>query len=271
MKISILGCGWLGLPLAKHLISQDFDVKGSTTSPEKRGTLRETGIEPYLIKLTPNLKHEDDTSSFWNSDLLFLNIPSRTKGVNITKYHPQQVQSVINEIKNSPVQRVIFISSTSVYPHLSGLVTEEDVVPGKASRNSGNALIKAERMLLNDPSFETTVVRFGGLIGDDRNPVAYLAGKKDLPRANAPVNLIHRKDCIAIITQIIEQNITGEVFNAVCDDHPSREEYYRSQAKQLNINIEPPVFERDNENRYKIVSNEKLKTTLNYSLKKVLI
>jgi 3-hydroxyisobutyrate dehydrogenase-like beta-hydroxyacid dehydrogenase len=31
-SISILGCGWLGVPLAKHLIQKGFSVKGSVTS-----------------------------------------------------------------------------------------------------------------------------------------------------------------------------------------------------------------------------------------------
>ena len=35
MKISIIGLGWLGLPLADHLIEQGYQVLGSTTSKEK--------------------------------------------------------------------------------------------------------------------------------------------------------------------------------------------------------------------------------------------
>ena len=34
-RISILGCGWLGLPLAKELLDRSFEVKGSTTSSNK--------------------------------------------------------------------------------------------------------------------------------------------------------------------------------------------------------------------------------------------
>ena len=34
-RISILGCGWLGLPLAVELISKGYKVNGSTTSMTK--------------------------------------------------------------------------------------------------------------------------------------------------------------------------------------------------------------------------------------------
>jgi len=48
-QISILGYGWLGLPLAKVLLENGFSVKGSTTSVEKISVLENSGIQPYLI------------------------------------------------------------------------------------------------------------------------------------------------------------------------------------------------------------------------------
>lgn len=265
MKISILGCGWIGLPLAKHLMELGHTVKGSTTSKKKLITLEEAGIDPYLAKLTPELESSDKLTSFWDTNLLVLNIPSRTKETDIIKYHPRQVQSVIDALKNSSINRVVFASSTGVYPLITKPVTEEDAVRGNASRDSGEALLIAEEMLLSNSSFETTVLRFGGLIGYDRDPIKYLTGKKGLSKANVPVNLIHRDDCVAIITQIIEDNINGEIFNAVCDDHPTRKEYYQKRAKQTGL--EPPHFKPDNEQGYRKVVNNKLKSALNYTFK----
>jgi 3-hydroxyisobutyrate dehydrogenase-like beta-hydroxyacid dehydrogenase len=51
-QISILGCGWLGLPLAKALLENGFAVKGSTTSQEKLSVLENSGIQPFLIALS---------------------------------------------------------------------------------------------------------------------------------------------------------------------------------------------------------------------------
>ena len=53
-QISILGCGWLGLPLAKALLENGFLVKGSTTSVEKLSVLENSGIHPFLIALESN-------------------------------------------------------------------------------------------------------------------------------------------------------------------------------------------------------------------------
>ena len=53
-KISLLGCGWLGLPLAKSLLEKGFLVNGSTTSEDKISILKREGIRPFLISLGGN-------------------------------------------------------------------------------------------------------------------------------------------------------------------------------------------------------------------------
>lgn len=263
MRISILGCGWLGLPLAEHLIQNNHVIKGSTTSSQKIDLLRQKEVEPYLLNLSPDLANADEVHSFWKTDTLILNIPPGRSRDNIVEYHSQQIQAVINQAASSAISHVIFISSTSVYPSKPGTVTENDAVARQAARASGNALLKAEKMLQNANGFDTTILRFGGLYGGDRNPAKYMAGRKNIGKANAPVNLIHRDDCIAIISKIIEENITGEIFNAVCDDHPTRKEYYTAACRSLGL--EPPSFKEDQETEYyKIVSNEKLKSVLQY-------
>lgn len=266
MKISILGCGWLGFPLAQHLIDEGHHVKGSTTTPERLEQLEKEDIEPFLLKLTPKLENFEQVQSFWDSDVLVLNVPPGRKRDNVIDFHTKQIRSVNKAVTDSSIQFVVFVSSTSVYSKHPGVVTEDDVVPGKAKRNSGNALLEAESILSKNSSFDTTVVRFGGLIGYDRHPVKYLAGKKKLSRANAPVNLIHRDDCIHIITRIIEDNVTGEVLNAVQDNHPTRKEYYTKAAQAHDM--EPPKFKKDENTSYKVVSNKKLKSVLNYEFKR---
>lgn len=264
MTISILGCGWLGLPLAVHLIEKGHKVKGSTTTAEKISILKEEGIEPCLLTLNPALNYEN-CDTFWDSDILILNIPPGRNRENVIDYHSTQIKEVVNRVERSPIKLVIFISSTSVYPERGGVVEEADVKEGKASRNSGEALLKAEQLLKKNDAFKTTVLRFGGLYGEDRHPVKYLAGKKGLSKGKAPVNLIHLDDCISIIEQIIDQNIEGEIFNAVSDGHPPRNMYYRVAAEKMGL--EPPEFKKDTQKRYKVVSNQKLKNYLKYHFK----
>jgi nucleoside-diphosphate-sugar epimerase len=264
MKISILGCGWLGLPLAEHLRDHGHNIKGSTTSKDKLELLSGKKITPFLLKLDPHLDCEN-CDDFWDAEVLVLNIPPGRNRDNIEDFHTKQIQSVIEKVTPSPISFVVFVSSTSVYPEKSGIVAEVDTKPGEAVRPSGNALLKAEEMLRSQSKFKTTVVRFGGLYGYDRHPANHLAGRKNLDRGNAPVNLIHRDDCIGIIHKIIEENATNEIFNGVSDGHPPKNMYYPAAAKALGL--DPPTYKDDESQDYKIVSNQKVKQLLKYKFK----
>lgn len=256
--ISILGCGWLGMPLAQSLINDGYTVKGSTTDPGKTEILRGMGIKPFLISAEPRFDH-NKAEDFFKTDLLVINIPPPRRD-DVESYHPEQISCIAEALKRYGVKYVIFISSTSVYPNVNREVTEEDdLVPGKAS---GKALKKAETLLLNSTEFQTTVIRLSGLIGYDRNPRNFLKRRKPRARGDAPVNLIHRDDCIEIIKEVIRQGITGEILNASSDKNPLRSEFYKSQAGDTGINMDS--FFSDRTPEYKIVNNRKLKDTLGY-------
>ncbi len=261
MTISILGCGWVGFPLAQQLISKGQDIKGSTTTQEKIDTLSRVGIESYLMRFNPTLEC-DGCNDFWDCDLLIMDIPPDRNRNDVEDFYPKLVENVIEHIKSHEIPKVIFISSTSVYPNTGDIVHEKDA--GPATRGSGKALLRSEHLFFNENQFDTTVLRLAGLYGYDRHPVYYLAGRKNLSRGKAPVNLIHRDDVVRIIVRIIENDITGEVFNVCSDGHPPREALYTAAAEHFDL--EPPTFTNNDgeENSYKIVSNEKLKNYLEY-------
>lgn len=264
MTISILGCGWLGLPLAEFLRDAGHSIKGSTTSTDKLALLKGKGISPFLLKLSPKLDCTD-CDDFWNADRLVINIPPGRERDNIEEYHLHQIRSVIENVQSSTVEHIIFISSTSVYPPKPGIVDEVDAEQNKAGRASGNALLKAEKLLMSQDAFDTTVIRFGGLYGYDRHPAKYLAGRTNISNGNAPVNLIHRDDCIGIIGTIISKDVRGEIFNGVSDGHPPKNMYYPAAAKSLGL--EPPIFNDDDGKDFKVVSNRKVKQLLTYKFK----
>ena len=75
MKVSILGCGWLGFPLAKKLIEIGFEVKGSTTSESKLDILQSNNIEPFLLELSETKISECISDFLYNSDIFIIDIP----------------------------------------------------------------------------------------------------------------------------------------------------------------------------------------------------
>ena len=257
--VSILGCGWLGEPLAISLKEAGFSVRGSARNPEKLPSLLEKGIEPYLIEISPEVNGEN-TDKFFSSDVLFINFPPERRN-DIETYHEKQIENLIEAIPDSEGKMVIFASSTSVYPNTNGVVKEEDFL--RPDKQSGKALLRVEKLLMEHPETDTTVIRFSGLIGYDRAPIKSIRRKKLVLNPDCPLNLIHRDDCIGIVRSIIDLDVRNTTLNATCDEHPTRREYYSREARKHGI--PPPLFETENPPEYKIVSNEKLKKTLGYT------
>jgi nucleoside-diphosphate-sugar epimerase len=261
-QISILGCGWLGLPLAKSLLEKGFLVNGSTTSFEKISILKDAGINPFQISLFED-KIEGKMDLFLeNSEILIVDIPPKLRGDSKENF-VGKIETLIPFIENSTVKKVLFVSSTSVFSDDNSEVTEASIP--NPDTESGKQLLQAEQLLQSNKNFQTTIIRFGGLIGKDRHPIKFLAGRKNIENPDAPINLIHQDDCIGIIEAIVCHTELVEVFNAVAPIHPTRKEYYSQKAMELNLPL--PEFEENKISRGKLISSDKIETVLNYKFK----
>lgn len=268
--VSILGCGWMGWPFARHLVDRGVSVRGSTTTTDKLEKLAEDGIKPHLLRLDPELTGED-LRAFFSSEILFLNVPP-PKGVDDrASQMARQIDAVRSAASGGSVEWILFASSTSVYPNVDGRVTEADQPPGRpdalrgSRRRTGRALLDAEARLMDDPSFDTTVIRFAGLYGGDRHPGRFLAGRSEVGRPEAPVNLIHRDDCVGLLATLLETECRGEVLNACAGAHPSRRELYTRAAEVLGM--ETPTFDESDTRSGKVVSAEKVTQLCNYDFR----
>lgn len=259
-KISILGCGWLGLPLAKALVKNDYLVSGSTTSEEKIAVLEKAKIEPFLLALSENKTTGNLTEFLADSEILIIDVPPKLRGSE-TENFVSKIRNIIPCIEKSTIQKVLFISSTSVYNDDDAFITEKTVA--KPATESGRQLLETEQLLQNNINFKTTILRFGGLIGADRHPVNFLAGRENIEHPEAPINLIHLDDCIGIILKIIETDCWNKTFNAVAPLHPSRKNYYVQKAVDLNLPL--PKFTTDCNANGKIILSDYLETVLKYT------
>ncbi|GAB3539169.1 Rossmann-fold NAD(P)-binding domain-containing protein [Spirosoma fluminis] len=256
--ISIIGCGWLGLPLAERLAGEGKTLKGSTTSAEKLAVLSQSGIEGHLLKLSP--EPVGDLQDLLAADVLIVNIPPKA-GKMGDDFHPKQIKHLIEPIRGSAIQHVIYVSSTSVYPELNRIVVEKDVVaPDQAA---ASALVQAEQeiqALAADRS--VTILRCGGLMGYDRIPGKYVAGKQ-VNSGDVPVNYLHRDDAINILQTIIERKVSG-VYNAVSPKHPTREAIYRKSCADFGYAL-PTFITPAQPVAYKVISPGKLLKATDYT------
>jgi len=256
MVISILGCGWFGRALAVKLVQNNVTVKGSVTSAGKFGQLQEIGVLPYLVLFEADSQTVDP--DFFGCDVLIICIPPRVRAGEGNSYL-YKIQSIIETAISFNVKKVIYISSTGVYGDCDAEVDE--LMAPRPDTEPGSVLLKAEELFQKQAELETTIIRFGGLVGPGRHPGRFFAGKRDIPNGMAPVNLIHQQDCVGITEAVIEQNVFGILLNACSPGHPAKAMFYREMA--LNANLPLPEFINELKN-WKVVNSVNIGAYLKY-------
>lgn len=259
ISISILGCGWLGLALAEKLISKKFDVSGSTTSVEKLKTLANKGIKPVLVELNPSLLI-DPNHHFLQSDYLIICFPPKLRN-NGNGFYLNQIKSLSENLNRFKATKIIFTSSTSVYQNLNKEMIEADA-------DKSHVLFKAEELLKKATELnhkEINILRLSGLMGYDRIPCKYFAGKKGLDNGENPVNYIHRDDVIGIIEALIENDVWGETINVSAPVHPKRKDVMSECSKITGYQAAEFIKPKESPPAFKKINTDKLNEVLDYT------
>ncbi|MGS3142314.1 NAD-dependent epimerase/dehydratase family protein [Aeromonas sanarellii] len=223
-QTGIVGAGWLGLPLAQALQRSGQRVAVTVSSAEKAGRLRGEGIAAWPLLLAPEM----ETLPFRCRDLVICVPPSKTED------YPASVARLCRLALMAGVQRVLFISATSVWAPGQG----EDETPAPAHER-GMRMRAAELAVLDAGFACAMVLRPAGLYGPDRHPGRFLAGKT-LAGGGQAVNLVHLDDVVAACQLMLAQGLDGEAYNLSAPVHPRREQLYPFASRLLGL--VPPQF-----------------------------
>ena len=236
MQIAVVGCGWLGLPLAISLQTSGQNIIATCRSEQKASELTKLGLDAQRYELGDVLTHGRFDKLF-ASDVLVLNIPVGRKSPT-TQTFAKHMQALLKHAADKQIRNLIFISTTSVYGDNCGVVTEQS--PTSAQTQSGRINLAVEVLAKQYFAGRSTVIRTAGLVGENRHPAHYLAGKVGLPNPDNSVNLVHQDDVICAIQTIIKKDIWGQTLHLSALEHPTRAEYYTWAAEKLSLNA--PLF-----------------------------
>ncbi|WP_232285904.1 cupin [Aquimarina agarilytica] len=262
MNISIIGLGWLGKPLGDALVNLGYVVKGSTTSNDKLSVLKEAGYDAYKVQMNESEVQGDIAELLAYSEVLILNTPPGLRR-NPTSDYVGKIKQLVPFIERSSIKQVLFIGSTAVFADTESMhIITNNTMPNSEGV-SGVQLATVEKLLMNNAHFKTTILRFAGLVDERRHPATMMSKRKQIPNPLAPVNLIHREDCIGVIQQIISQRKWGEVYNAAYPLHPTKQEYYTNICEQKKI--ANPDFNRTGVSKGKLIDGQKTAEELNYT------
>lgn len=231
MNLTIVGCGWFGRALALRGVELGWQVRGSVRDAARASALREEGIAGFCLDLSD--VHYPDTP--FQDALVVVAVPSLS-GAGQGALYESGVLRLVDHARVQGTRGLALISSTSVYEGFSGEVTELT-----HPQDTERVLVRVERSLA-DARLPTCAVRFGGLIGSDRHPGRFLAGRRDLRNGDHPVNLVRRVDCVAAVERLLLTPPEGwpGCVNVVAPEHPTRAAFYGSAAEQLGV--EAPTF-----------------------------
>jgi nucleoside-diphosphate-sugar epimerase len=275
MRVLIVGCGYVGLPLGKELVKQGHDVFGLRRSKAAEAELAAAGLKP----ITGDITRPDELAKLPGPFDWVVNTVSSTKG-GVDEYQQvylQGMRHLLEWLASGPVAKFVYTSSTSVYGQTDSSVVTE-VSPTVPASATSRVLVEAENLLLDAAharAFPAVILRAAGIYGPDRGHLflQYLRGEARLTGSGERIlNMIHRDDLILAIIAALQRGRAGAIYN-VADDEPVAEiEFFRWLSEVLGKPMPPSISEEEKSGRKrgltnKRVSNRRLQTELGVRLK----
>jgi nucleoside-diphosphate-sugar epimerase len=235
MRVLIVGCGYVGLPLAETLARNGHVVFGLRRSAEADVPLRAAGVVPLHGDVSqPETLRALPTGFDWVVNC------AATRGGGPEDYEQLYLRGNLNLmewLRASPPQKFVFTSSTGVYGQDDGSwVTEES--PAEPASATARVLVEAERALLaaaREGRLPAVILRVAGIYGPGRGYWLrqFLSGAARLEGdGGRALNMIHRDDLIAAILVALERGRPGEIYNVVDDEPVTQREFFEWLAGQ---------------------------------------
>jgi nucleoside-diphosphate-sugar epimerase len=234
----IIGCGYLGLRVARRWIAAGHEVAGLVRSPASAEALDRENVRPITADVTVPATLRDLPAA---DTLLYAVGYAANGGASRAAVYVDGLRAVL-DATSPDVRRVILISSTGVFAEQGGGSVDE-TSPCHPVRESGQALLAAERVLASHRCGTLGIVlRLAGIYGPGRLPRrAELASGEPLPiAAGQHVNLIHVEDAAAAVLAADSYAQPPRTY-IISDGHPvERRQYFTELARHFGL--PPPSF-----------------------------
>ena len=281
MRVLIVGCGYVGLPLGAELVRLGHEVFGLRRSLAAEGDLKAAGIQPLIGDVTK----PDDFKKLPRDFDWVVNCVAAGGGVeNYRAVYLQGMRNLIDWLAPDPPKKFVYTSSTSVYAQNDGSQVKESS-PTEPMAETSKILVETEKVLLEashgsrglspHQKFPAVILRVAGIYGPDRGhwfkqflkDAAHIEGD-----GSRFLNMIHRDDLIGCIIAALKNGRAGEIYNAVDDEPVSQLHFFQWLAQARDKPLPPSAPENSGDNRKrgatnKRVSNRKLKMELGHQFK----
>jgi len=226
-EVLIIGCGFLGEAAADLFSTRGKRVLGLVKNHDSMRAFEGKSFDSATCDITSPADVDSMTDRLKGVELAIYSVSSG--GAGAEAYAVLYREGLRRVLTAWRPQRVLFVSSTSVYAQTDGdWVTEES--PTQPERDTGKILLEAEEIALN---FGGSVLRLSGIYGPGRSVLLrkFLSGEAVLENGGSRwINQIHRDDAAAAMLKLSETGISSGIYN-VSDDRPAtQKEIYEWMA-----------------------------------------
>ncbi len=269
--IFIFGLGYTGNAVGELLKQQGWKVSGTSRDQSGANQLAAQGYYSYVFNETTPI----EPMVLNGVTHILLSIPPDDEGDLVFKTHGQDIAK---RAKN--LEWVGYLSTTGVYGDRKGeWVDETSSLAPSTKRGEKRVLAETQWMdLYKSHSLPIHLFRLAGIYGPGSNQLEkVVAGKaKRRIKQGQVFSRIHVEDIAGMLVSSMKTPRAGEAYN-ICDDEAAPPQDVVTYAAEL-LNIEPPQEIKFNPDdmtamglsffaESKRVSNEKIKTELDYKLK----
>lgn len=276
MRVLIVGCGYVGVPLGAELVKLGHEVHGLRRTTEGAAELEAAGIKA----VTGDITKPGDLAALPGPYDWVVNLVSSSKG-GPEIYQQVYVDGTRNLIawmrgQTTPLKKFVYTSSTSVYGQADGSSVKESS-PTEPKSPTSQLLVEAEKVLIEaaQQGFPGVVLRVAGIYGPDRGHLFQKFCRNEARIEGDGlriINMIHRTDVVGCIIAALKNGRAGEVYNVVDDEPVTQTNFYRWLAETLGKAMPPHATEDELATRKrgetsKKVQNRRLKVELGYQFK----
>ncbi len=275
MRVLIMGCGYVGLPLGVELVRLGHEVFGVRRAASADASLAAAGIKPLAADVT----RPADLARLPGPFDWVVNCVSsdRGGGDQYREVYLQGTRNLVECLAAAPPKKFVYTSSTSVYGQTDGSPVKE-TSPAEPATETGRILLETENVLLDavrQKQFPAVILRVAGIYGPDRGHLflQYLKNEARITgRGERFINMIHRDDLVGVIIAALKNGRPGEIYNAVDDEPVAQIHFFRWLSETLGKWMPPFAGEAEDAGRKrgltnKRVQNRKLRMELGHQFK----
>jgi nucleoside-diphosphate-sugar epimerase len=215
-KLFCFGYGYTAAALAAHLRLQGWDIAGTTTDPDKRAVMHDSGIDAYLFDHSHPICHP--ARAFDGVTHVLFSIPPE-EGCD-----PAFEQHAGDLLQLRGLEWAGYLSTTGVYGNRDGAWVDE-MSSCQPTSKRGEMRLRAEqqwRSLRETYDFPLHVFRLSGIYGPGRSAIESVrAGTAQrIEKPGHEFNRIHLDDIVQTLAASIAQPHPGAIYN-LADDQPA--------------------------------------------------